>query len=114
MLVIDGPKCSWGWLLWKVQLSDGTIGWTAESDEKNTEFWLTPLETKQICIGNLPSRLNIGDQAYVAEDPPYNNNLRAEANKNSELIGQIPPGGEITVLGFPSMLKRLHILLCES
>lgn len=37
--VIDGPECSWKWMMWKIRrLSDGFEGWVAESD--GDEFWL--------------------------------------------------------------------------
>jgi len=41
--VIDGPECSYGWILWKVERrSDGLYGWVPESNGK--EFWLVPVD----------------------------------------------------------------------
>ena len=38
-VVISGPECSWGWMMWKIKrVNDGLEGWVAES--KGKEFWL--------------------------------------------------------------------------
>jgi hypothetical protein len=38
--VLSGPVCSYKWILWEVELPDGTKGWTPEGNGK--VFWLTP------------------------------------------------------------------------
>lgn len=40
--IIDGPGCSNEWVWWKVRLSNGLTGWTAEGE--NGEYWLIPVE----------------------------------------------------------------------
>lgn len=42
MRILNGPKCSWGWLIWEVQTDSGPRGWTPESDRE--EFWLIPMD----------------------------------------------------------------------
>jgi hypothetical protein len=46
MQILEGPKCSWGWLIWKVKTETGYTGWTPESDGK--EFWLIPIDSAQV------------------------------------------------------------------
>jgi hypothetical protein len=53
------------------------------------------------CQGSYPSRLHVGDQAYVAYDPPFNNNVRAKPDLDGKLVGQIEPGEEFIVLDGP-------------
>jgi hypothetical protein len=60
MEILSGPKCSWGWLLWKVKTETGRQGWTPESD--GDEFWLIPLDKAPA----LPSWIKGDKQAYDA------------------------------------------------
>jgi hypothetical protein len=36
MQILDGPQCSWGWLLWNVVTQNNVTGWTPESDGIST------------------------------------------------------------------------------
>lgn len=39
MRIIGGPECSYGWLLWQVEVyGNNVVGWTPESN--GDEFWL--------------------------------------------------------------------------
>jgi uncharacterized protein YgiM (DUF1202 family) len=51
------------------------------------------------CPGFLPSRLVIGGWGRVT--PGLSNNLRAQPNSTSALLGQIPSGGTFSVIGGP-------------
>lgn len=41
-VVMDGPVCNYGWILWKIRVIDGVTGWAPESDGK--EFWFEKLD----------------------------------------------------------------------
>lgn len=38
--VTEGPVCSEGWIWWKIKMSGGVAGWTAEGDGK--DYWILP------------------------------------------------------------------------
>jgi len=63
MQIIDGPFCSWGWLVWKVRTDSGVIGFAPESD--GTSWWMTPDENRN----NPP--VNPWNQPYNPWNPPY-------------------------------------------
>jgi hypothetical protein len=60
MKLVNGPKCSWGWLIWEVETDTGYRGWTPESDGK--EFWLVPVDAPP----SLPTALKNDPKAYDA------------------------------------------------
>ncbi len=41
LTILDGPWCSHGWIVWFVQMADGTRGFTPEGNGE--EYWLVPL-----------------------------------------------------------------------
>jgi len=45
MQIIEGPFCSWGWLVWKVRTDNGVEGYTPESNGK--QRWLIPDESRK-------------------------------------------------------------------
>lgn len=51
------------------------------------------------CPGVMPSRLAVGQQAFVSDSEP--NNMRSEPNTAAARIGQIPSGAFFTVLAGP-------------
>ena len=53
------------------------------------------------CPGTLPSRLRVGEYAYVSLNPPLSNRVRRGAGKNYEVIGEIPPGKVMEILDGP-------------
>ncbi|MAS37009.1 MAG: hypothetical protein CL610_23620 [Anaerolineaceae bacterium] len=103
--VTGGPFCEAGILWWQVNYSGG-LGWTAEGD--GFTYWLEP-------AGNVPpppppppppacalaTRLTIGGQGRVTPGLP--NLLRSAPGtaSNSQVIGQIPGGGQFAVLSGP-------------
>jgi len=56
----------------------------------------------QPCPDAPTSRLNVGDIAYVTKDPPLPNRVRAEPNRESEIIGYINPAGSMEILEGPA------------
>jgi hypothetical protein len=40
--VIDGPVCNYGYVWWKIELSDGTLGWAAEGGAAGTDYYMEP------------------------------------------------------------------------
>lgn len=40
--IIDGPFCSWGWIVWMVRTADGIVGFTPEGD--GSSYWLMPVQ----------------------------------------------------------------------
>lgn len=62
---------------------------------------LPSVPTPQSCVGRLPSRMLIGQPGRVIPDGEANN-LRDRPTTASGRVGQIPPGGEFTVLEGPA------------
>jgi hypothetical protein len=40
--VLDGPSCSFGYVWWNLQLSNGTTGWAAEGGSAGTDYFMEP------------------------------------------------------------------------
>jgi hypothetical protein len=99
VIIIDGPVCNYGWLLWKVQTSRNEMGWTPESN--GSEFWVLPLTTRDLCTGALPSRLVVGGTAKVMEEPDKANWVREEPGDNETFIGKIYPGEWMEIIDGP-------------
>lgn len=97
--IIDGPKCDFGLLLWEVRTTRNETGWTPETNGE--EFWILPLTTRQLCKGALPSRLVVGKQAMVQEEPDSQNIVRIEPNTGASEVGRIKPGAGMLVLEGP-------------
>jgi len=66
MWIIGGPKCSWGWLLWKVDTDSGLRGWTPETKD-GVEFWLVPVDTSTDMVETLrridPDKYEVYEEA---------------------------------------------------
>ncbi len=90
VLILANPTCSYRWLMWEAQASNGLTGWISESDGE--DFWLEPFPSWSACRGAAPSYLLKGEQAMVAPYPPDANRLRAEPSKDTERTGTIQPG----------------------
>jgi hypothetical protein len=41
LLIIGGPVCNYGWLVWQVETQYGLQGWTPETNGK--DYWLIPV-----------------------------------------------------------------------
>ena len=104
-VITDGPVCNYGWVLWEVRSPNGVEGWTPETDGE--DFWLDPVETHQACPETLKSRLQIGQTAYVAPEPPIANIVRSAPDKDATDIGQIDPGERIVILDGPQCADNL-------
>jgi hypothetical protein len=42
LLIVAGPYCSWGWIVWLVETSSGYRGFTPEGN--GNEYWLFPVK----------------------------------------------------------------------
>lgn len=56
----------------------------------------------EACPGIYPSRLRVGDVAYVSTEPPLPNRVRTQPNKNGIVIGFLQPGELMDILEGPS------------
>ena len=59
------------------------------------------INSSNSCANIAPTRLMQSSHAKVAENPPLANNLRAQPDKDSQLLGQIPPGDTFTIFDGP-------------
>ena len=112
VMIIDGPVCNFGWVLWKVETTAQKSGWTPEGD--GTEFWLLPLTTRQVCDGALPTRLVEGKKAKVNEEPPDANLLREGPSRFDTVIDRIKPGHWMKVLEGPVCGEKANWWKVES
>jgi serine/threonine-protein kinase len=53
------------------------------------------------CPGTYPSRLHVGDHAYVSFDPPLANRVRRQPNNQSVVLGFLQPGEKMEILDGP-------------
>ena len=112
VLIVDNPTCSYNWLMWEAQASNGLFGWISESDGE--DFWLEPFPSWSACSGAAPSYLLKGEQAMVAPYPPDANRLRTGPSKGSERTGTIQPGEKVRVLDGPECGEGTTWWLVES
>jgi len=104
--IIDGPKCNYGWIIWKVRTTEDKKGWTPESD--GSEFWLIPIATREFCANALPSRLFVGAVAFVMEEPDLANRVRSEPDTDAKVIDRIQPTEKMTILEGPECGETAH------
>jgi len=93
--IIGGPICSYNWVVWEVQTSQGVRGWTPEGDER--EFWLVPGTSWKPCSQAPASRLQAGQLARVSQYPDVPNNVRQNPSQDAKKLGQIMPGETIKI-----------------
>lgn len=99
--IIDGPKCDLGWIFWKVRTVYSEMGWIPEGD--GSEFWVVPISTYDVCSGAKPTRLRVGDRAFVEPKPEDFNRIYPEpAIDASKLLYRMEPGSYMEVLEGPS------------
>lgn len=99
--IIDGPKCDLGWIFWKVRTVYSETGWIPEGD--GSEFWVVPIATYDVCPGAKPTRLRIGDRAFVEPKPEdYNRVYPEPAIDSAKLLYRMQPGSYMEVLEGPS------------
>lgn len=99
--ITDGPKCDMGWIFWKVRTVYSETGWIPEGD--GNEFWVVPISTNDVCSGAKPTRLMVGDRAFVEPEPEDYNRIYPEPAIDSEkLLYRMKPGSYMEVLEGPS------------
>jgi hypothetical protein len=99
VIILNGPVCNYGWVLWEVQTTHNEIGWTPETD--GDTFWMLPLTTRNLCDGALPSRLIVGVLAKVMEEPDAANWIREKPGNNETFLGKIYPGEWMEIIDGP-------------
>lgn len=99
--IIDGPKCDLGWIFWKVRTVYSEYGWIPEGD--GTEFWVVPIATHDVCSEAKPTRLRVGDWAFVEPEPEDFNRIYPEpAIDSTKLLYRMDPGSFMEILEGPS------------
>ena len=99
--VIDGPVCDLGWVFWKVRTVYSETGWIPEGD--GSEFWVVPIATYDVCTGAKPTRLRVGDRAFVEPKPnDYNRIYPEPAIDSSKLLYRMKPSSYMVILKGPS------------
>lgn len=99
--IIDGPKCDLGWIFWKVRTVNSETGWIPEGD--GSEFWVVPIATYDVCSGAKPTRLRVGDRAFVEPKPEDFNRIYPEpAIDSTKLLYRMQPGSYMQILEGPS------------
>lgn len=63
---------------------------------------ITPEVPWEACKGLYLSRLRVGDHAYVSYNPPMTNRVRKMPYIDSEILGFVKPGEEVTIIEGPS------------
>ncbi len=67
--VIEGPICDARVNMYKLRTSWDTEYWAPEAPYDASEWWLLPLHLRQVCSDAMPTRLLVGMQAFVLEEP---------------------------------------------
>ncbi len=60
-----------------------------------------PKPGEDTCQAEYPSRLKVGVKAYVTDDPPLPNRVRAEPNVKAEILGEVGPGQSMLIVEGP-------------
>ncbi|MCC6613323.1 MAG: hypothetical protein IT320_07575 [Anaerolineae bacterium] len=100
--VLSGPACDGHSHWWEVNYQ-GVIGWTVEGDGAYT-YYLEPISspTAPAPACGLPSRLYAGGSGRVTRTPNLPNTVRTGPGiGGTTRVGQIPVGGEFSILGGP-------------
>ena len=100
--------------VWAVSQSDATIYQIDEAQNRVVASGITgsafptptatPRSTKaayEACEADYLTRLYVNGRAKVSEYPPENNRVRAEPNKDADIIGYISPGEEMDITEGP-------------
>ncbi|MFC1996962.1 serine/threonine protein kinase [Chloroflexota bacterium] len=87
--ILGGPVCSYNWVVWDVQSSNGIRGWTPEGDE--SEYWLVPGFSWKPCNDAPLSRLKPEQFSQVSQYPDVPNNVRQNPDADAMKLGQIMP-----------------------
>ena len=59
------------------------------------------------CTSKIPTRLKIGDYAFVASNPPLPNRVRMDAGLASEKIGEVELGGIVKIIDGPQCVDNI-------
>lgn len=100
MTITDGPQCVENATWWQGQDENGLIGWIMENE--GADYLLNSDGNNRLvyCPGAPKTRLFVGAQGTVVPGLGANN-LRADSDLESEVVGQIAEGTVFTVLNGP-------------
>lgn len=99
--VLGGPKCGSGIVWWQVEAASGDIGWTAESQLSENDYFVNPLDPMVAFAcpaglsGYAPTNISLFD------NPPLTTaaiNLYAQPSTSSRVIAPIPAGNGFSFL----------------
>jgi uncharacterized protein YgiM (DUF1202 family) len=95
--VTEGPVAADGYIWWKLDDGQGSIGWAAEGD--GTDEWLTPqVGTEVQPVNRAP---NVGDRVRVTMDAGQQLSVRTTPGTNASIVTRVSSGQEFTVLAGP-------------
>lgn len=60
-----------------------------------------PKATWQPCPAVYPSRLHVGDKAYISYDPPLPNRVRTQPGTDGNILGYLDVGEQMEIIGGP-------------
>jgi hypothetical protein len=107
--VLAGPVCIDNALWYWAKLGGLDIkAWVLEAAETGAYAFdaYSPGEPPVICNPALRPRFSVGVRGFVV--PTFGaNNLRAEPNSSSAVIGEMPPNAEFTIVGEPVCAENL-------
>jgi len=78
-----------------------SIGSTPQPARTSTPRFIQEENGVVICQGADPPRLDVGSTARVKQDPPLANRVRVEPYNDTEILGEIEPGGEMLIIEGP-------------
>ena len=103
--VLGGPAYNDGHIYWQVrEPATERVGWTSQGCDK--EVYLRAVIEQVVCPGLPTSLLQRGDRAMVALRPSDPSTTRASPGTESDVVGEIPPGAELTVLDGPACMEE--------
>jgi hypothetical protein len=102
--VLGGPAYHNGHIFWQIRAPvSGQVGWTSQGTD--SELYLRPVIEHVVCPGAPTSLLQPNDRAMAALKPADPAIVRRGPGQACPLVGEIPPGGLLTILDGPACLN---------
>ncbi|MBN2548145.1 MAG: protein kinase [Anaerolineales bacterium] len=80
-----------------------TPTWTPSPVPTDTQ---NPKATWQPCPAGYPSRLHVGDKAYISYDPPLPNRVRSQPGTDGVILGYLDVGEQMEIIGGPVCINN--------
>lgn len=97
--IVKGPTCKDGYTWWQVGLENGARGWVAEGSK--AKYFIEPVSAAQLSCKKMRARLEIGDQARVAETDGTNMRIREAPGFSRSILARVPEGTVVKILDGP-------------